>query len=568
MWTSQKSKSALAALAPYARRHRRFLVRGIFASVAVVLFRLALPWPLRGFVEYAFPGHESGNGLNSLLADVPGGAVLWLCSAYVLFAVGAGLSEMIQRTQIKKFSAHSMHDLRAAAVRGVVQQPGEVEIHSADLIARVIGDTARIKAGMNGILVHICQNALLFLGVCGMLFWISPPLALYFIAGGLITIVIGMRTSVPVAETTEKYREKEGEYAIAIQEALEFGDPEFEDSELNDESAEKDVKTTRLIAVSSLLTHFVLSLAVAMALWQGLDDVALGQLAPGGLFLFIAYALTVHRRLIQIGRQLARSGKVFACMRRLEILLPESSPPAEPESARLGDLAVRDVRLRSSRSKGGAARLRSIDLQVPSGSHVAVVGKSGSGKTSLLRVLAGAERPSRGDVCWGGEVPVYRDGVLYPHVSCLPQDPVFVRTTVRQLLRLEAHSLEEVSQRDRNTLTRLGAWQFISRYPKGLEEKVASMELSRGERKTLRLAATVLQDRPLTLLDEPFELQANRAVEPGLAEIVARTRGRTLVVARRKLVAAHLFDRIVQLRKGRIQFDGTPQEWEARKCKA
>jgi subfamily B ATP-binding cassette protein MsbA len=283
------------------------------------------------------------------------------------------------------------------------------------------------------------------------------------------------------------------------------------------------------------------------------------------LFLFVAYALTVHRRLIQIGRQIARSGKVMACLQRIGVLLEGASqedrtPVVEPLRTAL---RLEGVRLRSSRGHGNKPRLRDLDLALPAGARVAVVGKTGAGKSSLLRLLAGLEVPTRGRILWDDHDLSETNGRVYPRVGYLAQDPVFSRQRAWQLLGL-ANPTQSPDPQQEETLHRIGAWRVIRRWPYGLEEKVASAQLSRGERRALKLGTTLLGDASVWLLDDPLEGQSDKDAQRRLAEILARGAGRTIVVAFSRLVGLEQFDRVWALQKGRLVFDGTPAEWEQR----
>ena len=571
MWTPTKSRRAVRTLARFGRRHTRWLLYGVLASLGVVLFRLALPWPLRGVVEVVFP---KAAGSEKLLVDyLPGGGdpVLWLGGFYLVFAVASGLFELIQRTNLMRFAAHTVHDLRAEAVRGVSREAVRDRRATGDLIARIIGDSARIKAGMAGILVHVLQNGMIFIGVCAVLLWISPQLGLISLAAGLVALGIGLRTSLPVAETAGKQRRKEGDYASAIQWGLEDGD--LGDLEkINASSARKEVRTTRLIGLSSLAVHVVLAVAIAFALWIGADQVRSGRISPGELFLFIAYALTVHRRMVQVGRQAARSGKVLACTNRIGALLdapPEAADqpaPTTPAPVPLAStLRLSEVKLTSGRHEHRRTRLHRSDLEITTGRRVAVLGPVGCGKSSLLQVLAGIEPPDKGTVLWDSEDLSDGDGLLAARVDYLPQEPEFAATPLWKLLGLAAS--DALAPQQKETLQRIGAWRVIRSLPRKLEESVTSRSLSPTEARLLALAGILLSgQRRVWVLDAPLDGRGRRQAQRALDEIIERTGDRTLVVALSQSIGLDRFDRVLALREGRVRFDGTPAQWKTRRA--
>ncbi len=566
MWTNKNSRRAIRTIITYGRPHRRWLTYGGLATIGVVFFRLAMPWPLRGVVELVFP---KGSPSDKLLVDyLPtwGDPVLWLGAIYLLFAVGTGIFELLQRTNIMRFAAHTVHDLRAAAVRGATRKSRQ-RTASGDLIARIIGDSARIKAGLSGILVHVSQNGLLFAGVCALLLYISPQLGLIFLAAGLAAVVIGLRASIPVARTALKQRRKEGHYAVAIQEGLEGG-TDLPLDMINASSARKEVRTTKLIALSTLSVHVVLATAVVLALWVGTKQVQAGIIAPGELFLFIAYAMTVHRRMVQVGRQVARSGKVVACVNRISALLDdrvEPSPSIAPAPIPLvSGLRLQGVKLLSDRGPDGTPRLRKTDLIIQPHHRVAVIGRVGAGKSSLIRLLAGRESPEKGKVFWDKQVVSNRQGTLAARVNYLPQEPVFPPTPVWKLLGLAGPDTLGTQQQE--TLRRMGAWTIIRNLPAGLAEAVGSHHLSPHESRSLSLAGILLGgESSVWILDSPLDGLGRKRARQQLDEIFNRADDRTVVMALSQSIDLDRFDRVLVLRRGQLRFDGPPAQWAERK---
>lgn len=528
-----------------------------------------MPWPLRGVVEVVFPkGSESGKLLVDYL-PAWGDPVLWLGAFFVLFAVGSGICELFQRTNIMRFTAHTVHDLRADVVRGANRQPVRERRTTGDLITRIIGDTARIKAGMAGILVHVLQNGLIFVGVCAVMLYISPRLGCIFLVAGVAALLIGLRASGPVADIVRRQRHKEGRYASAIGGGLEDGGTHLDLDRINASSARKEVGTTRLIALSSLAVHAVLAVAVAIALWVGAREVRSGTIQPGELFLFIAYALTVHRRMVQVGRQLARSGKVVACVERLAVLLDDDETEADSSSVAPGPvpltcgLCLDGVKLSAGRGKDRKVRLRGMDLTIEPGARVAVIGHVGCGKSTLLRLLSGVEAPDKGRILWDGQDLSSNGGSLPSRVDYLPQDPVFGPAPIWRIVGLGGPETPPPEQLE--TLRRTGAWTVIRNFPRRLEEKVSSQFLSPTECRVLALAGILLAPAAsVWILDSPLEGRGRPQARRHLDEILKRADGRTLVVALSQSIDLHRFDRVVSLRRGRIRFDGTPTQWNQR----
>jgi ABC-type bacteriocin/lantibiotic exporter with double-glycine peptidase domain len=397
--------------------------------------------------------------------------------------------------------------------------------------------------------------------------YISVVLGLIFFVAGLIALYIGISASTPVARTASRQRRKEGDYASAITEELDYGGQDLQLEEINSSSARKEVRTTKIIAISSLYVHVVLAAAVGLALWFGANGVKAGHIAPGELFLFIAYALTVHRRMVQVGRQSARTGKVLACADRIGAFLRNVGSTEVPASRphvfvplKTG-LRLDHVKLTSLHGREARARLRSTDLVIQPETSVAVLGNIGSGKSSLLHLLAGAEFPDKGNIYWDDiDVSSCEDG-LSSRVAYLPQDPVFPPIHLWKLIGLKGPV--ELTADQEETLGNIEALKVVKSFPKGLTKKVGLTSLSRNEARLLRLAGLLIGDTSsVWVFDNPVQGLRHKKAERCLDEIMKCASGRTVVLSLTEPVRLKSFDRVLDMGGGKVRFDGTPAEWE------
>ena len=573
MWSKKKKKRAIDTIITYGKPHKYWLLRGVLATIGVVFFRLFMPWPLRWVVEVVFSkGLHGGMAVMDILPEW-GDPILWFGAIYILLAVGLGICELIQRVNIMRFAAQTVHGMRADSVKGASLLPVEKRSATGEIISRIIGDSARVKAGLSGVILHGLQNGLLFLAVCTVLLFVSVQLGLIFLVAGLIALFIGLGTSTPVAKIASKQRRKEGDYAVAIQDGLDSGSGDgLKLDELNDSSSRKEVRTTKIIAVSSLYVHILLAVAVCIALWVGARGVESGSILPGELFLFIAYALTVHRRMVQVGRQSARSGKVLACADRISAFIQSADSarevndyqPESPIKSLVRDLRFEGVRLSSVRGRGSRSRLKRMDLKIESGSRVAVIGKVGSGKSSLLRILAGRDLPDGGKILWDDTETQDDEDLLSSMVTYLAQEPSFPPCQIWRFLGLQGPGVftDETSE----TLDKITALTVLKSIPEGLDKKLSSANFSRNEARVLSLARVLLtDDSKFWVLDSPLQGLRGKRAARCIEEIMKHAAGRTLVMALSTAKELERFDRVIQMRSSRIEFDGSPEEFKRRK---
>jgi ABC-type multidrug transport system fused ATPase/permease subunit len=554
---SAKSKApdrieALRLLLQASRPHRRALLVGSLATVGVVAMRLALPWPLRGVLENVFPGQAGTPGpLASPFGMDP---IITFCLLYLVFSIGVGSFEWVQRLWMARLASRTAHELRSIAVARVRSDAPRSATDNADLITRVVGDVARIRADLKGILIHLGQNGLLLLAITVLFLVLAPKLGMLFLVGGLLAVMIGYVTVEEVAETTSRHRRKESKYAAAIQD-----DPD-EVEAISRSSTKKDVRTTRIIGRATWLVHAAVAATIALALWIGVQDVRTGLLAPGELFLFIAYAITIQRRAVMIGRQVARGGKLLANTDRLaKMIAAGESEPVVSRGLSTG-LTLQAVRLKRFAAQHKRARLGPIDLEVRRGERLLVLGGEGSGKSSLLGLMAGRSQATGGTVLWDGEDVTDRPELLRRSVDSISDEPAFGRSSVRALLGLRDG--QEPAAEDVSVLDTLGAWRVVKRLGEGLEQRLPSSDLSPRERRALLLGGVVVGDAGVWVLDNPVDSRRSRDRER-LSTILDRAEGRTIVVSLRQPVLVDRFTRVISMSNGKIAFDGPPEQWEA-----
>ncbi|GAB2857330.1 hypothetical protein GCM10027176_69740 [Actinoallomurus bryophytorum] len=212
-----------------------------------------------------------------------------------------------------------------------------------------------------------------------------------------------------------------------------------------------------------------------------------------------------------------------------------------------GAMDLRNVGVRYDRPA-----LDGIDLHVPAGRSVAVVGASGAGKSTLLGVLAGLIEPDEGTA-------------TLPASRALTQDAHLFRTSVRANLLLARPDAGE--GRLAEATRQAGLTDWLASLPAGWDTTVGERghRLSGGQRQRLLLARTLLADPPALLLDEPAEGLEPEHADAILHAILAARRGRTTLVVTHRLAPLHAFDDVLVMDEGRITDRGTHRELLARR---
>jgi ABC-type multidrug transport system fused ATPase/permease subunit len=308
-------------LLQYARRHRGMLVRGLLFTCLLVAARLALPLPLTQVVD-----RSTATAGDSGLAS----PVTLLSGAFVALALVAGMAEYHQRLAFAHFAGRTVSDARAQALANV--QAGDDD-GSVDRTAEVVGDSARIKQGLKGVLNHITVNGLLVLGVCVALAFVDVRLGLVQLAGAAViafTAVLGARR---VAVGAAEHRRREIALAGAVH-SLVAGERGGDSADavstvraFDTESGAADIGMTRWEGLTTWAVHVELVATAAVVLVLGVRATLHAQMSTGTLFTVLAYLLVLHGPAVRFARQLTRIAPLLVSARQLGLVLLSASTP-------------------------------------------------------------------------------------------------------------------------------------------------------------------------------------------------------------------------------------------------
>ncbi|NOX61148.1 MAG: ABC transporter ATP-binding protein [Chloroflexi bacterium] len=235
-------------------------------------------------------------------------------------------------------------------------------------------------------------------------------------------------------------------------------------------------------------------------------------------------------------------------------LKPRLHPRPEPTRELNGARAAVQVEGLWHRYKNGVEALRGVNLQVRPGEFVALMGRNGSGKSTLLKHLVGLLKPNRGRVlALGHDAARTPTEALARDIAYVPQNPdrlLFAETVLDELaFSRRAHALPPNEDADRALLARLGIEHLAHRHPR---------DLSVGERQRLALAAVLVTDPAVILLDEPtrgLDYVQKRGLAQWLREL--RDAGKTIIMATHDVeLAAAAADRVALMSEGEVVVDG------------
>jgi ATP-binding cassette subfamily B protein len=317
----------------------------------------------------------------------------------------------------------------------------------------------------------------------------------------------------------------------------------------------------KAIAIYFPGVEFLSEVAVALLLGVGASRVREGSLTTGALIAFLLYVDLFFGPVQQLSQVFDGYQQAAVGLRRIRELLrtPTTTPPPAhplPIAGIRGDVALADVSFRYA--DDAAPALRDVALSLRPGQSVALVGETGAGKSSVLKLLARFYDPTAGAVCIDGDDLRELDLTAFrSHLGYVPQEAYLFEGPVRDAIaygRPDATDAEvEAAAR------RVGAHDAIAKLPGGYRHPVGERGrgLSAGQRQLLALARAELVEPDLLLLDEAtasLDLATEAAVTRASARLAAR---RTTVVIAHRLQTAARSERVIVLEHGRVVEDGS-----------
>ena len=328
--------------------------------------------------------------------------------------------------------------------------------------------------------------------------------------------------------------------------------------------ARANLRSARIAATSPPTIEVIGVLAIIVLFYFGLREINAGRMDPSQFFTFIFFLFRSYDPMRKISRQHNEISKAFAAARDVwDIMDMNETLPERPDAVKLGPLRSTISLENVSFSYAGSKKkiLQHIDLDVPKGSVVALVGESGGGKSSLVKLVQRLYDPTEGAISWDG-VDLRDASILSlrKQIALVTQETVLFNDTIMQNIaygRPEA-SLDEVKRAAEIAF----ADQFIDQLPNAYDSIVGERGtlLSGGQRQRIAIARAVLVNAPVLILDEAtsaLDTESETLVQKALANLM---QDRTSIVIAHRLSTIRKADKIVVLKKGKIVESGTHEE--------
>lgn len=506
-----------------------------------------------------------GDALNQTLIPV----------AIVLIVLARGLGTFIGNYFISYTSTRMVHQLRCELFEQILHLPSRFYDRNAlgHLVAKVTYHVTQVTGAATEAVKVIIREGFTVLGYLGFLLYLNWKLTLLFFAvAPVIALLVGYAGK-RFRRISERIQDSMGDVTHVASEAVQgyrvvrtFGGTSFERERFLKVSQDNRRQSMKMVVTSAIATpvvQLIVSFALAGLVWLVLDPSIRGGMSTGDIVAFITTGGLLAKPIRQLSEVNATVQKGLAAAQDIFSLFDAA---VEPDTGQVekevvsGKIEFRNVSFQYG--DGEPQVLSDVSFIVNPGETIALVGRSGSGKSTMASLVPRFYSPTAGQILLD-DTPIgdFKLANLRQHISLVTQQVTLFNDTVRRNIAygdLNGASDAEVIEAAKKAY----AWEFIQTLENGLDTVVGDdgVLLSGGQRQRIAIARAFIKDSPILILDEAtsaLDSESERYIQKALDAVV---KGRTTIVIAHRLSTIEKADRILVVEQGRIVEQGSHSE--------
>jgi ATP-binding cassette, subfamily B, multidrug efflux pump len=565
--------ATLRPLFPYLRRYSRDFVWGGVSAVISNAIWILFPQVIR-------------IAIDDLNHGVTRQKILLYAGLLVLISAAKGVFLFLTRWIIIGISRDIELDLRNDLFRHLELQPAAYfqQHRTGDIMARMTNDLNAVRMLLGPAIMYSANTVLFSVGALYFLLRISPWLTLVALVPLPLASILVQGLGRKIHDRFERIQAMYSEISAQAQENFSgarlvraFAQEEaqiaaFEKS--NQENIRRGLRLVQLMGMLWPTLEFVLGLALAITLLVGGHEVLSHRISIGDFVAFNTYMVMLTWPVIALGWVVNLWQRGTASVVRIDELLSDkptiddaaADPSIAGDLTLRGDIEFRDLDFSYSGSDSGRAEvLHSLSLKIPAGSSLAIVGPTGSGKSTLVNLIPRLYDAAPGSILIDGRpIRDYPLALLRANIGFVPQETFLFTDTIRGNIAFGAPSAS-----DREVLDAAEAAHIrreFEEFPAGLATMVGErgITLSGGQKQRTAIARAVIRNPRILILDDALSSVDTYTEEQILRELQRVMQGRTTLFISHRISTVRHADQIAVLVAGRIVELGTHDELIAR----
>ena len=551
---------SLRRLVPYLRRRRSGIARGLVCLLITTAFSVASPWVLR----YA---------IDDLSSEITR-AKLWLYAAALIGLMSCeGVFRYYMRMILIGISRELEYDLRADVFQRLTLLPQRYfqERRVGDLMSRATSDLSAVRMVMGPGIMYTANTVATFVGAVALMGAISPFLLGLSLLPLVVVSILVQRVGRRIHDRFEAVQEQLANITAIAQESFAgirvvraYAQEPYEEQRFADANREFLRRNQRLIRMFGTLypgIQLLMGIGTLTVLWLGGSMVVRGTISLGEFVAFSVYLTMLHWPMIALGWVVNLFERGEASMGRLIEIL--DAPTEIDDRAAGAPVAIRgEVEFRGlSFGYDGTPVLHDVDLRVAAGQTVAIVGPTGSGKTTLVSLLPRLFDAPPGTVLVDGrDVRTIPLATLRGAIGFVPQETFLFSDSLGGNVLFGAPGAGPERIAWAAGVAQLG--KDVADFPKGFDTVVGErgITLSGGQKQRTALARALAVEPRILVLDDSLaavDTETEEQILRGLRDVRA---GRTTFLVSHRVSTVKDADLIVVLREGRIVERGSHEE--------
>jgi subfamily B ATP-binding cassette protein MsbA len=535
------------------------------------------PWPLKIVIDYVL-GDKTMPAWLAAYPAISGDRLMLLTAtalAVIVITVLGSFASYWESYLTTTAGQHVMHDLRHAVYHHVQRMSLQFyeKQQTGDIIVRLTSDIDAAQDFVSSVLLGILLDVLTLAGILGVMFYLDWHLTLIAIS---VTPVLGLvvfSLTRRIKKAAREVKKRESDLASVVQESITsvrvvkaFSGEDFEEARLDRQSLAGVAAALRARSYKARLSPLVdviVAAGTCLVLLVGARLVMSNTLTAGSLVVFIAYLSRLYKPIKDLSKMTDTLSKAAVAFERIgELMNAEAQttdlPGACEAPALKGAIAFDRVTFGYDPER---PILRDISFSIEPGQNAALVGLTGSGKSTLVSMIPRFYDPQAGQIRID-DTPIdcFTLRTLRDQISVVLQESVLFRTTIAQNI---AYGSPNATREDViKAAQAANAHEFIARLPDGYDTVVGARgeTLSGGQRQRIAIARAIIRHTPILLLDEPSASLDAESEELIFEAINRLMEGRTSITIAHRLATIRRADVIFVLDDGRIVERGTHEE--------